>query len=107
MPRPLVRYGGMTQRNVEIIETIVLKVQGMSCDACVRHVTRALEGMRGVSQVDVSLKQASATVEYEPAKVDVQALQAAIRDAGYAAAPGRASCCCSTKSDTTVGGLNA
>jgi copper chaperone len=92
---------------VEIIETIVLKVQGMSCDACVRHVTRALEGIRGVSHVDVSLKDASATVEYEPAKVDVQALQAAIRDAGYAAAARRASCCCSTKSDAAIGRSNA
>jgi copper chaperone len=107
MPRPLVRYGGMTQRNVEIIETVVLKVQGMSCDACVRHVTRALEGMRGVSHVDVSLKEASATVEYEPTKVDVQALQAAIRDAGYVAAPRWASCCCSTESDTTIVRINA
>jgi copper chaperone CopZ len=85
----------MTQKNVELIETIVMNVRGMSCGACVRHVTRALEGMRGVSHVEVSLKQAGATVEFNPSQVDVQALQAAVRDAGYDAAPRAAGCCCS------------
>ena len=101
MPLAVMRYAGMTQKNVEVTETVVLNVQGMSCDACVRHVTRALEGMRGVNHVDVSLKEASATVEYDAAKVDLQALQAAIGDAGYRAAPRRTACCCSASSEAT------
>lgn len=92
MRLPSLRYGGMTQKNRESIETIVMNVRGMSCGACVRHVTRALEGMRGVSHVEVSLQQARATVDYNPAHVDVQALEAAVRDAGYDAAPGAAGC---------------
>ena len=73
----------------------VLKVGGMSCDACVRHVTRALEGMRGVTHVEVSLTKAEASVEHEPDRVDAHALRAAIRDAGYDAVAVTPRCCCS------------
>jgi copper ion binding protein len=90
------RYAGVTERNeAEMIETIVLNVSGMSCGACVRHVTRALEGMHGVSHVDVRLKDQRAVVEYDSSQVDVHALRAAIRDAGYDAAPSSSGCCCS------------
>lgn len=57
----------------------------MSCGACVRHVTRALEGMSGVVHVEVDLRANQATVEHLPALVDVIALIAAIHDAGYSA----------------------
>jgi copper chaperone CopZ len=77
------------------METTVLNVSGMSCGACVRHVARALEGMRGVGHVDVSLKESRAIVEYNPSEVDIQALRTAIRDAGYEASPSSSSCCCS------------
>ncbi|HID85279.1 MAG TPA: hypothetical protein EYP54_09315, partial [Anaerolineales bacterium] len=30
-----------------------LKIQGMTCDTCVRHVTRALQSVPGVVQVEV------------------------------------------------------
>ena len=94
------RYAGVTERNeAEMIETIVLNVSGMSCGACVRHVTRALEGMRGVSHVDVGLVEKRAVVEFDPGQVDIQALQAAIRDAGYDAAPRSSGCCCSGGSE--------
>ena len=78
-----------------MMETTVLNVSGMSCGACVRHVTRALEGMRGVNHVDVSLKESRAIVEYDPSEVDLQALRTAIRDAGYHASPSSSMCCCS------------
>ena len=95
MRRRPVRYPDVIKKTeAEMIETTVLNVSGMSCGACVRHVTRALEGMRGVSHVDVSLKQRRAVVEYDSNQVDNQALQAAIRDAGYDAAPKSSGCCC-------------
>ena len=36
-------------------QTTTLRIAGMSCGACVRHVTRAIEGMNGVVHVDVDL----------------------------------------------------
>lgn len=68
-----------------VIYTTTLAIGGMSCDACVRHVTRALDGMRGVVHVDVDLEKGMATVEHLPGHTDAAALVAAARDAGYAA----------------------
>ena len=34
---------------------IDLEVQGMSCGACVKHVTQALQALTGVSDVEVDL----------------------------------------------------
>jgi Cu+-exporting ATPase len=67
------------------IQTTTLRVTGMSCGACARHVTKALDGLTGVVHVRVDLKSGETVVEHLPAHVDVTALVAAIRDAGYEA----------------------
>lgn len=79
------RCGGMTHTKHEPAETrtTTLSVAGMSCGACARHVTRALEGMTDVVHVDVDLQTNEARVEHLPASVDAVALIAAVRDAGY------------------------
>ena len=38
------------------MNTIDLEVQGMSCGACVKHVTQALQPLAGVSDVEVDLQ---------------------------------------------------
>ncbi|BCS35695.1 hypothetical protein TBR22_A49290 [Luteitalea sp. TBR-22] len=57
----------------------------MSCDACVRHVTRALDGIAGVVDVNVDLDTARAIVTTEPGRVRVEELILAIEHAGYGA----------------------
>ena len=47
-------------------QTATLRIAGMSCGACVRHVTRAIEGMNGVVHVDVDLQTNQAVVEHLP-----------------------------------------
>ena len=68
-----------------MVQTTLLSVGGMSCGACVRHVTRALDGMTGVVHVEVDLQKEQATVEHLPDWVDEGSLIAAINDAGYQA----------------------
>lgn len=68
------------------LETTVLTVEGMSCGSCVRHVTRALEGMAGVTDVQVNLEAKAAVLEHRIDWPGQAAAVAAIRDAGYAAA---------------------
>ena len=58
---------------------------GLSCGACVRRVTRALDGLTGVVDVNVDLRTNEASVEHLPGFVDAESLIAAVRDAGYAA----------------------
>ena len=68
-----------------VVETIKLSIGGMTCGACVRHVTRALDGVTGVVNVDVDLQKNEATVEHLPDSVDQRRLVAAVQDAGYQA----------------------
>ena len=60
----------------------VLKVEGMMCQHCVAHVTKALQGVDGVSEVVVELKKKTATITLEK-DVANEVLTAAIMDAGY------------------------
>jgi copper chaperone len=66
-----------------MMETISLKVQGMSCGGCVASVTRALEAVPGAVEVAVTLQPPVAVVTYDPARTNGGALRLAIEDAGY------------------------
>jgi copper chaperone CopZ len=48
-------------------------------------VTKALDGLTGVVDVNVDLRTNEASVEHLPAFVDAASLIAAVQDAGYAA----------------------
>lgn len=60
----------------------VLSVEGMMCQNCVKHVTRALEGVSGVTGVAVSLENKNAVVDCSDSVTD-DALRNAVTDAGY------------------------
>ncbi len=60
----------------------LLKVEGMMCQHCVKHVTDALMGVAGVTSVDVNLKKKGALVECGEG-VTNEALTAAVKEAGY------------------------
>jgi copper chaperone len=68
------------------MESITIKVGGMTCMGCVGSVTRVLQAVDGVAKVDVSLEKAQANIEYDPQRVSLDALRAAVEDAGYDAA---------------------
>ena len=59
-----------------------LKIKGMSCQHCVKHVTNALQEVDGVTAVKVDLNQANATVETD-GSVGEQVLKDAVAEAGY------------------------
>ena len=59
-----------------------LSIEGMMCQNCVKHVTRALESVPGVTAVQVSLEDKTAAVECSDS-VSEEALTSAVSDAGY------------------------
>jgi copper chaperone len=65
--------------------TADIKIEGMSCEGCVKSVTRALAGVAGVQEVAVSLEEANARVTYDPAKTGLADLRHAVERAGYEA----------------------
>ncbi|MFQ3574566.1 MAG: heavy-metal-associated domain-containing protein [Thermodesulfovibrionales bacterium] len=59
----------------------VLNIEGMSCQHCVRRVRSALEAIKGIKAVDVSIGMAS--VEYDETSVNESVIIDAITKAGY------------------------
>ncbi len=66
-------------------KTIVLEVKNMICELCPLTVKKALERVSGVQAVEVDFASKTATVTYDPAKTQPEALIQATTDAGYPA----------------------
>jgi len=60
-----------------------IHIEGMSCSHCEAAVKKAVSELNGVKAVSVSLAGKTATVEYDPAAVNLDQMKAAIEDAGY------------------------
>ena len=65
------------------MEKIILKVDGMSCEHCVKAVTNAVSGIAGTTNVVVDLKAGSASFNYDPAKTPLETIKAAITEEEY------------------------
>lgn len=64
------------------MKSIELKVQGMSCGACVKHITKALMPLAGVTAVEVDLQTGRVHVSGAP---DNAELLTTLDEAGYPA----------------------
>ena len=64
------------------MKTMILDIDGMSCEHCVRHVSEALEALSGVAAVSVSLADKQASVQ-TGGDFDEAAARAAVDEAGY------------------------
>ena len=64
------------------MESVKVKVDGMTCMGCVRSVTNVLTGVAGVKSAAVSLKMSTAVVEHDDNIGETQ-LRKAIEDEGY------------------------
>ncbi len=67
------------------LKEITLKVEGMTCDHCVRRVTKGLTQIDGISEVEVSLEDKQAKFKYDPSLVAMNDVIAKINDLGYEA----------------------
>ncbi|MGP0100646.1 MAG: heavy metal translocating P-type ATPase, partial [Solirubrobacteraceae bacterium] len=72
-------------------EVMELDVSGMTCGSCAARVQRALSRQPGVTEALVNYATGRATVELAPGAADAQQLVAAVRSAGYGAAPAASS----------------
>ena len=62
----------------------ILKIEGMTCDHCVKTVQKALKSVTGVTQVEVSLPLKQAVVQSEK-PLDEAAAVKAVEEEGYKA----------------------
>jgi copper chaperone len=65
------------------MERVNLTIEGMTCEHCVRAVRGRLEHTAGVKVDDVQV--GSATIEFDPARTNIDDIEEAIADEGYTA----------------------
>jgi Cu+-exporting ATPase len=61
----------------------VLRIGGMTCATCVETIGAALRDLSGVVSAEINLGTEQAVVTYNPSLTDVDAMGAAIEEAGY------------------------
>ena len=74
-------YKKIQEKEVDTMKK-TLKIEGMMCQHCVAHVTKALSSVVGVVSVEVNLKKKTAVVELSE-EVSNEILSAAVTEAGY------------------------
>jgi copper chaperone CopZ len=65
------------------MEPLNLKIEGMSCEHCVRAVKNRLTATPGVKVDEVAV--GSARLQYDPAQTNIDEIEEAIADEGYTA----------------------
>ncbi len=72
-------------QSAPVVETITVKVEGMSCSACEVPIRDALANAPGVRSADVSYKRGDVRVEYDPKQTNQVQIKRAINSTGYKA----------------------
>lgn len=63
--------------------TETIKIEGMMCGHCQANVEKSIAAVDGVSEVKVDLEAKQATVTFDPSVAGLEAIKAAVKDAGY------------------------
>ncbi len=58
-------------------------VEGMSCGHCVATIKKAVGGLAGVINVDISLENKEVSVEFDENKVTIATVYTKIKTAGF------------------------
>lgn len=67
------------------MDTIALKLRGMSCASCANNIEQVLRSVPGVGEANVNFGAEQATVKYDPRKTNLEKIQDAVEAAGYSA----------------------
>ncbi|MBE9049204.1 copper-translocating P-type ATPase [Nostocales cyanobacterium LEGE 11386] len=65
------------------MDTLTLKLRGMSCASCANNIEQAIRSVSGVIDCNVNFGAEQTTIHYDQKQTDLQTIQAAIDAAGY------------------------
>ncbi|MDR1788228.1 MAG: sulfite exporter TauE/SafE family protein [Treponema sp.] len=65
------------------METITIRIGGMSCAHCEDTLEKALSAAEGVAAAKVSYARGTAKVSYEPERITRERIEGVVREAGY------------------------
>ena len=64
-------------------QTEVVPVRGMHCGGCERAVSQAVRNLPGVGSARADFVAEEVEVTFDPGRTDLDAIRAAVRDAGF------------------------
>ncbi|XP_030636950.1 copper-transporting ATPase 2 isoform X2 [Chanos chanos] len=86
LSRPLLRTGDPVNGQSSIpIQTVEIKILGMTCNSCVQSIEGMISQKPGVHSIKVSLKEEKGTVTYNPSLTSPEGIREAIDDMGFEA----------------------
>ncbi|MEH2461245.1 heavy metal translocating P-type ATPase [Nostoc sp.] len=65
------------------MDTLTLKLRGMSCAGCANNIEKAIRSVSGVIDCNVNFGAEQATIKYDRSLANLEKIQAAIASAGY------------------------
>ena len=77
-----IRYLCRGFKKITIMKQII-PVKGMGCAKCKARVENALNAIAGVNEARVSLENAQAIVDYDPAETSLEKMREEVEKAGY------------------------
>src|SRR5687767_9906596 len=73
----------MPEERAQPVETVHLKVGGMSCSFCAESIRKGVSRQRGVEEVHVSLAHEEALVRFRPERTSESEIRDTLRALGY------------------------
>lgn len=67
------------------MDTLTLKLRGMSCASCAKRIEKTILSVTGISECSVNFGAEQAVVKYNPRKTNLKQIQSAVEEAGYSA----------------------
>lgn len=67
------------------VVTVHIYIEGMTCHSCVRNIEDNIKSIAGVLNIDVSLENKFALIEYNPSLIKAEQLRTKINDMGFEA----------------------
>lgn len=65
-----------------LVKTII-KIEGMTCDACETHVDYEINKLRGIATVKTSYKNKNSVISFDTTKTNINQIKKAINNTGY------------------------
>lgn len=66
-------------------KTVIIEVEGMTCEGCASHIDETLKKLKGVISAEASYKNKNVKVVYNPNQITLEKIKNAINEIGYVA----------------------
>ena len=68
-----------------VCKTVVIDVEGMTCEGCAVHINETLKKLRGIVFAEANYPKKNVTVVFNPKQITLEQIKKAIDENGYKA----------------------